>query len=83
MSCARLKDGVKAAHMKTHLQLISNNGKTLGTLDLQRSTMRNLEAFAKKNKLPLVNMIDLAIRFTTNPEKRSINLTCPDERALT
>jgi len=64
------------------LHLISG-GKMVGTRDLLPSTVRNLEAFAKTNKLSLVNMVDLAIRFTTNPEKRAVNLTCPDDRALT
>ena len=69
--------------MKTQLQLTSN-GKTLGTLDLQPTTLRNLKAFAKTNKLSLVNMVDVAIRFTTDPEKRqTVDLTCPAERSLT
>jgi hypothetical protein len=66
-------------HMKLiQLHLISN-GKTLGTFDLQPATLRNLKASAKRNGVSLTNMIDLAIRFTTDPEKRqTVNLVCPD-----
>ena len=68
--------------MKTHLQMISN-GKTLGTFDLQPATLRNLKAFAKTNRVSLIKMIDIAIRFTTDPEKRqTVDLACPDERSL-
>jgi hypothetical protein len=56
----------------------------LGTLDLQPSTVHNLEAFAKTNRVSLTNMVDRCIRFTTDPEKRqTVDLVCPDERALT
>jgi len=69
--------------MKTHLQMISN-GKTFGTLDLQPATLHNLKAFAKTNGVSLINMVDLAIRFTTDPEKRqTVDLACPAERSLT
>jgi len=54
----------------------------IGRLDLRPATLQNLKAFAKANSLSLPNMIDLAIRFTTNPEKESVDLECPDERAL-
>jgi hypothetical protein len=47
-----------------------SNGKMLGTLDLQPSTVRNLEAFAKTNRVSLTDMVDRCIRFTTDPENR-------------
>jgi len=65
----------------TQLHIISE-GKMIGRLDLRPTTLQNLKAFAKANSLSLPNMIDLAIRFTTNPEKESVDLECPDERAL-
>ena len=61
---------------------ITSDGKMLGSLDLRPATLQNLKAFAKANSLSLPNMIDLAIRFTTSPEKESIDLQCPDERSL-
>ncbi len=54
----------------------------LGSLDLRPATLQNLKAFAKANSLSLPNMIDLAIRFTTSPEKEGVDLQCPDERSL-
>jgi hypothetical protein len=65
----------------TQLHIISD-GKMIGRLDLRPAMLQNLKAFAKANSLSLPNMIDLAIRFTTNPEKESVDLECPDERAL-
>ena len=65
----------------TQLHIISD-GKMIGRLDLRPATLQNLKAFAKANSLSLPNMIDLAIRFATSPEKQSVDLECPDERAL-
>jgi hypothetical protein len=60
------------------LQLISN-GKTLGSVDLQPITQLRLQTYAKINKISLMNMIDLAVRFSIAPEESDIYLKCPDE----
>jgi hypothetical protein len=45
---------------------------------------RNLQAWAKANKVTLAEMIELALDFTTRAERRSmdLDLKCPDERSL-
>jgi hypothetical protein len=60
------------------LQLTSN-GKTLGSVDLQPVTQLRLQTYAKINKISLMNMIDLAVRFSIAPEKSDIYFKCPDE----
>jgi hypothetical protein len=61
------------------LQLISD-GKKLGTVDLRAIDKLRLHAYAKANRVSLMNMIGIAIRFTTEPEKdSSVDLVCPEE----
>ena len=70
----------KSGLMKIHL----SNGRAFGTFDLHPATLHNLKAFAKTNRVSLINMVDLAIRFTTDPDKRqTVDLACPAERSLT
>jgi hypothetical protein len=54
----------------------------LGSLDLQPSTLHNLKAFARANRVSLASMIGVAIDFTTAKEGHGPELDCPDERSL-
>jgi hypothetical protein len=70
--------------MKRPIQLLISNGGTLQSVDLQSAVQRNLQAWAKANKVTLAEMIKLALDFTTRAERRSmdLDLKCPDERSL-
>jgi len=57
----------------TQLHIISD-GKMIGRLDCGRPRCKISKLSQKANSLSLSNMIDLAIRFTTNPEKESVDL---------
>jgi macrodomain Ter protein organizer (MatP/YcbG family) len=70
--------------MKRPIQLLISNGETLQSVDLQPSVHRNLQAWAKANKVTLAEMIELTLDFTTRAERRStdLDLKCPDENSL-
>ena len=58
------------------LQLVSD-GKTLGSVDLKPDVQLMLRAYAKANEVPLMNMIDLAIRCAIGPGDE-LELQCPE-----
>jgi hypothetical protein len=58
---------------------ITTNGKTLGSIDLQPVTELRLRAYAERNEISLLDMIDLAIRFAIAPAESPVDLGCPDE----
>ena len=68
--------------MKTMQLELTSNGKTLGSVKLQPATQLRLMAYAKTNKIDLIKMIDLAVRFTTAPEDYDIRLSCPNDSEI-
>jgi macrodomain Ter protein organizer (MatP/YcbG family) len=83
-ACGRWKSGAFNRSTKRPIQLLISNGETLQSVDLQPAVQRNLQAWAKANKVTLSEMIKLALDFTTRAERRSmdLDLKCPDERSL-
>jgi len=79
-----LESGAFDRSMKQTIQLLISDGETLESVDLQLAVQRNLQVWAKANKVTLSEMIKLALDFTTRSERRSIDfdLKCPDERSL-
>jgi hypothetical protein len=65
------------------LQLqLASEGKTVAKINLSPLQQLRLMAFAKTNRLDMIGMIDLSIRFATAIDGESPALRAPDENEI-
>lgn len=68
--------------MTTQLRLTSTEGITIDSIDLSPGVQLRLQAFAKANHVSMIDMINLAIRFTIAPERDPVALSAPEEEEI-